>query len=72
MNEDVKRQALEEAERTYKGFLSFLKKFSIGAIALIVFMFTQNWLVDGTGSKSDPAMYEEYMDNMKEMREEYE
>ena len=47
MNEDVKRQALEEAQRTYKGFLSVAKKFSIGAIALIVFMFTQNWLVDG-------------------------
>ena len=72
MNEDVKRQALEEAERTYKGFLSVAKKFSIGAIALIVFMFTQNWLVDGTGSQYDPSLYEEYMDNMKEMREEYE
>ena len=65
MNEDVKRQALEEAQRTYKGFLSLAKKFSIGAIALIVFMFTQNWLVDGTGSKSDPAMYEEYLDNIE-------
>ena len=29
MNEDVKRQALEEAQRTYKGFLSVAKKFSI-------------------------------------------
>ena len=71
MNEDVKREALEEAQRTYKGFLSVAKKFSIGAIALIVFMFTQNWLVDGTGSKSDPALYEEYLDNMKEMKESY-
>ena len=71
MNEDVKRQALEEAQRTYKGFLSVAKKFSIGVVALIVFMFTQNWLVDGTGSKSDPALYEEYLDNMKEMKESY-
>ena len=38
MNEDVKRQALEEAERTYKGFLSLAKKFSIAVVALIVFM----------------------------------
>ena len=65
MNDDVKRQALEEAERTYKGFLSVAKKFSIGVVALIVFMFTQNWLVDGTGSKYDPAMYEEYLDNIE-------
>ena len=72
MNEDVKRQALEEAERTYKEFISLAKKFSIAVVALIVFMFTQNWLVDGTGSQYDPSLYEEYMDNMKEMREEYE
>ena len=72
MNEDIKRQALEEAARTYKGFLSLAKKFSIAVVALIVFMFTQNWLVDGTGSQYDPSLYEEYMDNMKEMREEYE
>ena len=65
-------KALEEAERTYKGFLSLAKKFSIAVVALIVFMFTQNWLVDGTGSQYDPSLYEEYMDNMKEMREEYE
>ena len=65
MNDDVKRQALEEAERTYKGFISIAKKFSIGVVALIVFMFTQNWLVDGTGSKYDPAMYEEYLDNIE-------
>ena len=71
MTNDVKQTALEEAQRTYKGFLSVAKKFSIGAIALIVFMFTQNWLVDGTGSKSDPAMYEEYLDNMKEMGKKY-
>ena len=65
MSDDVKRQALEEAERTYKGFISIAKKFSIGVVALIVFMFTQNWLVDGTGSKYDPAMYEEYLDNIE-------
>ena len=71
MSDDVKQAALEEVQRTYKGFLSLAKKFSIGAVALIVFMFTQNWLVDGTGSKSDPAMYEEYLDNMKEMGKKY-
>ena len=70
-SDDVRQAALEEAQRTYKGFLSLAKKFSIGAVALIVFMFTQNWLVDGTGSKSDPAMYEEYLDNMKEMGKKY-
>ena len=42
MNEDVKRQALEEAQRTYKKIFVLTENFSIGAIALIVFMFTQN------------------------------
>ena len=35
MNDDVKRAALEEAQRTYKGFISLAKKFSICAVALI-------------------------------------
>ena len=33
MSDDVKQAALEEAQRTYKGFLSLAKKFSIGAVA---------------------------------------
>ena len=65
MSDDVRQAALEEAQRTNKGFISLAKKFSIGAIALIVLMFTQNWLDDGTGSKSDPALYEEYLDNIE-------
>ena len=64
-SDDVRQAAQEEAERTFKGFISLTKKFSFGIVVLIIFMFTQNWLVDGTGSKSDPAMYEQYLDNIE-------
>ena len=37
------------------------------AIALV----SCNFGVDGTGSKSDPALYEEYKQNMIEMGEKY-
>ena len=37
---------------------------------LIFIMSTQNWLDDGTGSKGDPALFEEYMDRIEEMKEE--
>ena len=67
MTDDVRQSAQEEAERTYKGFLTFIKYLSYGFVALILFAAFNNFGVDGTGSKSDPALYEEYLDNMKEM-----
>ena len=71
MTDDVRQSAQEEAERTYKGFLTFIKYLSYGFVALILFAAFNNFGVDGTGSKSDPALYEEYLDNMKEMKESY-
>ena len=38
LSDDVKQQALEEAERTYKGFIKFLKWISVVAIVLILVM----------------------------------
>ena len=65
MSDDVRQAAQEEAEKTYKGFLTFIKYLSYGFVALILFAAFNNFGVDGTGSKSDPALYEEYLDNIE-------
>ena len=64
MSDDVKQAALEEAQRTYKGFISFLKWISVIAILLILVMGFNNFLDDPTASQSDPAWQEDYMSNM--------
>ena len=64
MSDDVKKQALEEAERTYKGFIRFLKWISVIAIILILVMGFNNFLDDPTASQSDPAWKEDYESNM--------
>ena len=56
-----------EAEVTYRGFLTFLKYLSYGFIAIIIVASFNNWGADGTGSKYDPALEEEYLDRIKEM-----
>lgn len=71
MSDEVKSVAQEQAQETYKKFLQFIKYFCYIVLFLIFIMTTQNWLVDGTGSKSDPALYEEYLDRMEEMKEEF-
>ena len=65
MSDDVKQQALEEAQRTYKGFLVFLKWISVIAILLILVMGFNNFLDDPTASQSDPAWIDDYMSNME-------
>lgn len=70
-SDDVRQAAQEEAERTYKAFLLFLKYVSYGFLGLIIFAAFNNFGVDGTGSKSDPELYEEYLNNMKEMGKQY-
>lgn len=72
MSDNPRQAAQEEAERTYKSFLSFIKYMSYGFVAVILFAAFNNFGVDGTGSKSDPELYEEYLDNMKEMGKRYE
>ena len=70
-----REQAKLEAEVTYRGFLSFLKYLSYAFVAIILVASFNNWGVEtgpgATGSKSDPELYEEYLDRMKEMKEEY-
>ena len=70
MMDDVKKEALEQAQETYKKVLVFGKYFCYVVLFLIIVMSWQNWLDDGTGSKGDPALYEEYLDRMEEMKEE--
>ena len=64
MSDDVKKAALEEAQRTYKGFISFIKWISVVAVLLILVMGFNNFLDDPTASQSDPAWKEDYMSNM--------
>lgn len=64
MSDDIKQQALEEAQRTYKGFIVFLKWVSFIFIALILVMGFNNFLDDPSASQSDPAWKEDYMSNM--------
>ena len=65
MSDNPRQAAQEEAEKTYKGFLTFIKYLSYGFVALILFAAFNNFGVDGTGSKSDPELYEEYLDNIE-------
>jgi len=61
MSDDVKQAALEEAQKTYKGFIKWI---SVIAILLILVMGFNNFLDDPTASQSDPAWKEEYKSNM--------
>ena len=61
---DPREEALEEAKKTYSGFITFLKWLSFIWIALILVMCANNFLDDPTASQSDPAWKEEYMSNM--------
>ena len=63
--------AQQEAEQTYKGFLKFSKYVCYGAFAFLLAVASCSFGVDGTGSKSDPVLYEEYKQNMIEMGKQY-
>ena len=70
MKYTVKKHAQEQSKETYTRFLQFGKYFCYVVLFLIIVMSWQNWLDDGTGSKGDPALFEEYMDRIEEMKEE--
>ena len=70
MKYTVKKHAQEQSQETYKRFLQFGKYFCYVVLFLIIVMSWQNWLDDGTGSKGDPALFEENMDRIEEMKEE--
>ena len=67
--------AQKEAEITYKGFLKVSKYVLYGALAFLppppFPSASCSFGVDGTGSKSDPELYEEYKQNMIEMGKKY-
>ena len=71
MVKDPRVAAQEEAEKTFKIFIDLTKKMGwvLGFIAIA--LVSCNFGVDGTGSKSDPELYEEYKERMKEMGEEF-
>ena len=53
-DDDVKQQALEQAQQAYGLFIWFVKWFSYVMIFMIVLMFMNNWFDDGTGSMFMP------------------
>jgi hypothetical protein len=62
-DDDVKQQALEQAQQAYGLFIWFVKWFSYIMITLIVIMFMNNWFDDGTGSMFMPdEIYEDQYD----------
>ena len=48
-DDDVKQQALEQAQQAYGLFIWFVKWFSYVMIFMITLMFMNNWFDDGTG-----------------------
>ena len=73
---DPRVAAQEEAEKTFKQFIIWSKRVTLYAlIFLCVVVFACNSGVEtgpnATGSKSDPALYEEYKQNMIEMGKQY-
>ena len=70
MSDEVKKVAQEQAEEAYDLFWSLTKKTGWAIGLIFVLLVSCNFGVDGTGSKSDPALYEEYKQNMLDMQEE--
>jgi len=70
VSDEVKKVAQEQAEEAYDLFWSLTKKTGWVIGLIFVLLVSCNFGVDGTGSKSDPALYEEYKQNMLDMQEE--
>ncbi len=71
MSEEVKKVAQQQAEEAYDHFLRISKKVGWVIVFIMLVLASCNFGVDGTGSKSDPALYEEYKERMLEMGEKY-
>ena len=62
-DDDVKEQALKQAQEAYGLFIWFVKWFSYVMIFMITLMFLNNWFDDGTGSMFMPdEIYEDQYD----------
>jgi hypothetical protein len=66
MNDDVKKEAQQQATEAYAMFLKFCKYFSYLVIAGLLFVASCNFGVDGTGGGYDPSqdLKDEYRSNM--------
>lgn len=66
MNEQVKKEAQEQAEAAYKFFLRFMKLFSYICVVGLLVVASCNFGVDGTGGGYDPSqdLKDEYRSNM--------
>ena len=66
MNDNVKKEAQEQATEAYAMFLKFCKYFSYLVIAILFFAASCNFGVDGTGGGYDPSqdLKDEYRSNM--------
>ena len=66
MNDQVKKEAQEQAEQAYKLFLRFMKLFSYICVVGILVVAGGNFGVDGTGGGYDPSqdLKDEYRSNM--------
>ena len=66
MNDNVKKEAQEQATEAYALFLKFCKYFSYLVIAILLFAASCNFGVDGTGGGYDPSqdLKDEYRSNM--------
>ena len=67
---NVKETAQKQAEEAYDIFFKFMKGFGWVCGFIMLALVSCNFGVDGTGSKSDPELYEEYKERMLEMQEE--
>jgi len=65
---EVKRIAQEQSAEAYIMFIKFLKWVGCGTIAFLLIIASCSFGVDGTGGKSDPSLFEEYMEKMEEMK----
>jgi hypothetical protein len=66
MNDQVKKEAQEQAEAAYKFFLRFMKLFSYICVVGLLVVAGCNFGVDGTGGGYDPSqdLKDEYRSNM--------
>ena len=55
MNDQVKKEAQEQAEAAYKFFLRFMKLFSYICVVGLLVVAGCNFGVDGTGGGYDPS-----------------
>ena len=66
MNDNVRKEAQQQATEAYALFLKFCKYFSYLVIAGLLFVASCNFGVDGTGGGYDPSqdLKDEYRSNM--------